>query len=576
MRPYYLLTSLLFILAIAPGLSAQTFVPVSAGIVGVGRSSVAWADFDLDNDLDLLVTGNTGSGPYVAAVYRNDAGVFININAGLTGIDNSSVAWGDYDADGDPDILATGRSSGSTKTFLYRNDNGAFIPVEAGFPDVGSYGSVSWGDYDGDSDLDALISGNYATRLFQNDNGTFTEVAVNLPAVSNCWVNMGDYDNDGDQDIFVMGDVGGWPVSVVCENEDGFYFSHDSTGIIPLSGGSASWYDYDRDQDLDVLVCGFDQYLEPKTYIFRNDGDYQFTNVWPGLAGAALGTAAWGDYDNDGDADVLITGQNAACGSLSSMVYRNDGNNNFNDINAPLDGAERGSAAWGDYDNDGDLDIIISGFNGSGLPSTRLYRNTGGSNVFSVNQVPETVTNMSSSINGNMVHLSWSPVIDNTTPTGGITYNMRVGTIPGGQDVMSAMADASGFHLVPQPGNIGNDTLWMLNLPDGTYYWSIQALDHGFAASDFSADEQFTITQVGIPVISSGPDCHFSENPFKDFIRIQCSRESTLQVFNSIGVRIYQAEKAMDHELNTSRWPAGSYHFRLTSAGSVTTRTLLK
>jgi len=557
-------------------IAAQSFVTVNAGIVGVGRSSVAWADYDLDNDLDLLVTGNTGSGPYAAAVYRNDAGVFNNINAGLTGIDNSSVAWGDFDADGDPDILASGRSSGSTKTFLYRNDNGVFTPVEAGFPNVGSYGCVSWGDYDGDSDLDALISGNYATRLFQNDGGLFSEVAVELPAVSNCWVNMGDYDNDGDQDIFVMGDVGGWPVAVLCENEDGFFFAHDTSGIVPLSGGSASWYDYDRDQDLDVLVCGFDQYLEPKTYIFRNDGDYQFTNVWPGIAGAALGTAAWGDYDNDGDADVLITGQNAACGSLSSLVYRNDGNNNFNDINAPLDGAERGSAAWGDYDNDGDLDIIISGFNGSGLPATRLYRNTAGTNSSSSNQVPEPVTGLLSSVNGNTVQLSWSNSSDNTTPEEGISYNLRVGTNPGGQDVLSAMADATGFHRVPQPGNVGNDTAWQLALPDGTYYWSVQALDHGFAASAFATEQQFTITQVGLPQFNSEPVVQFSPNPFGDPLHINCSTETAIEVFNTSGICIHRAEQARSHELNTSHWPSGVYYFRLSGRSSTQTRVLVK
>ncbi|MBK7028482.1 MAG: VCBS repeat-containing protein [Bacteroidales bacterium] len=88
--------------------NSQQFEVINAGIVGVGRSSVSWADYDKDGDLDILVTGNTGSGPYVAAIYRNDLGSFININAGLTGIDNSSVAWGDYDNDGDPDILATG------------------------------------------------------------------------------------------------------------------------------------------------------------------------------------------------------------------------------------------------------------------------------------------------------------------------------------------------------------------------------------------------------------------------------------------------------------------------------------
>ncbi|MBV5333858.1 hypothetical protein JZU57_01130, partial [bacterium] len=75
---------------------AQEFSLVDGGMVSVGRSSIAWGDYDGDGDLDALISGDHGSGPYVASVYRNDAGEFININAGLTGIYNSSVAWGDY------------------------------------------------------------------------------------------------------------------------------------------------------------------------------------------------------------------------------------------------------------------------------------------------------------------------------------------------------------------------------------------------------------------------------------------------------------------------------------------------
>lgn len=545
---------------------AQGFELVNAGFVGVGRSSVAWADYDKDGDLDLLLSGNTGSGPYVTAVYRNDNGTFININAGLTGIDNSSVAWGDYDNDGDPDILATGRSNGSTKTWLYRNDNGTFISVSTSFPDVGSYGSVCWGDIDGDNDLDAVISGNYASKLFKNINGSFSEESVSLPGVSNCWNNMGDYDNDGDIDIFIMGDVGGWPISAICKNEDGFFFEMDSTGIMPLSGGSASWCDYDNDRDLDVLVEGFDLYLEPKTYIFRNDGDMAFTNTWPGLPGAALGTAAWGDYDNDGDADVLITGQNAACGSLSSLIFRNDGNDNFMDINAPLDGAERGSADWGDYDNDGDLDIVISGFNGSGLPVTKLYRNTSHSNIYAANVAPGIPISLSTSLNNHQVTLNWQRSNDNNTPSEAITYNLKVGNCSGCQNVLSANVDITGNLLLPSPGNVGNDTSWMLNLPDGNYYWSVQALDHSFANSAFSEEQQFSITNVGLDTRDEKLEISISPNPFRDILQISTPEPCLVRIFNQEGKCIFQDQLNGSTQLYTTHWVSGLYYINVSGS----------
>ncbi|MBV5333859.1 VCBS repeat-containing protein, partial [bacterium] len=244
---------------------------------------------------------------------------------------------------------------------------------------------VAWGDYDGDNDLDILIAGAYSCRIYNNTAGVFTDIAAGLPAVSNCWADWGDFDNDGDLDVFVMGDLGGILISAVYRNDAGVFAEMPQAGIIPLAGGSASWCDFDHDRDLDLLITGFNEYLEPQTTIFSNLGNMEFMDVEPALIGASLATAAWGDYDNDGEADILLTGQNVGCGILSSMVYHNEGSTLFTDINADLDGAERGSAAWGDYDNDGDLDILISGITGSGTPATRLYANNAGSNMFSSN-----------------------------------------------------------------------------------------------------------------------------------------------------------------------------------------------
>jgi uncharacterized repeat protein (TIGR01451 family) len=100
--------------------------PADDALPGVSTSSVAWGDYDNDGDLDILLTGATGSP--VARVYRNEGGVFVAIDAAFTGVSYSSVAWGDYDNDGDLDILLTG-ATGSPVTRLYRNEECADLAV---------------------------------------------------------------------------------------------------------------------------------------------------------------------------------------------------------------------------------------------------------------------------------------------------------------------------------------------------------------------------------------------------------------------------------------------------------------
>ncbi len=545
---------------------SQEFTLQSAGLLNVGRSSQAWGDYDTDGDLDLLLSGDPVSAPYVLKIYHNDAGTFTDIDANLTGIYNSAVTWGDFDNDGDLDILATGRSASNSKTWLYRNKNGEFVAVNAGLPDIGSDGAVAWGDYDGDGDLDALIAGNYSCRIFNNDAGTFTDINAGLPPVSNCWVDWGDYDNDGDQDVFVMGDMGGILTSSIFRN-DKSTFTEVPADILPMCAGSASWCDADNDLDLDLIVCGFDEYLEPNTLIYQNLGEMQFLCMIPDMVKTALGTACWGDYDNDGDADVLLTGQNPACGSLSSHVYRNDGGFFFTDINANLAGTERGAAAWGDYDNDGDLDIVISGISGSGSPVTALYRNNMGSNTFQPNLPPEIPAGLVSTVSAHHVSLNWNHVTDNNTPASAVNYNLRIGKVPGGNDVMPAMSSADGTRLVTMPGNMTNDTAWSLSLPDGTYYWSVQALDHSFAGSQFAGEQQFTVLNVSTGKPQSTV-CLTANNPFKDQLIVQSQKNCSVEVRDSNGrLTGRSVNHSKFHQFDTSCWQTGVYFIK-SSAGN--------
>lgn len=556
---------------------AQQFTFFDAGLVNASRSSVAWADYDNDGDLDVLITGDKGSGPYIASIYRNNAGVFSNINAGLTGIYNSAVAWGDYDGDGDMDILATGRNVSNSKTFIYQNNNGLFTQKEMGLPNIGSDGAIAWGDYDNDGDLDILISGNYTCKVFNNNAGVFTSINANLPYISNCWVDWGDFDNDGLLDIFVMGDLGGILAARIYRNTQETFVEAPNTGIIPLIGGSASWADFDNDNDLDLLQNGFDEFLEPKTTIYSNIGNMEFLDISPGITNSALGTVAWADYDNDGDSDVLLTGQNLACGSMSSKVYRNDEDVLFADLNENLEGAERGSSNWVDFDNDGDLDILISGTNSNGSASTRMYRNNFGTNVFSSNQAPSIPENLTSSIDGHKVTLTWSASTDNISPSSSLTYNIRIGNEPGTQNIVSSMSNlTSGQRLLPKEGNAFNNSSWYLNLPDGTYYWSVQAVDQSYAASAFAPEQTFTILNVGLNV-SGKTQIMLYPNPVTNILYFQ-SNENFSYTIHTMDGKLKSDSRctAGTTQINTSNWMPGIYTIKMQMTSGMQIKRIIK
>ena len=124
----------------------------SISIIGVYASSVKWGDYDNDGDLDLLLTGYTGTN-WVSKIYKNNSDNTFTEQTGisLTGVYTSSVDWGDYDNDGDLDIVLTGGYySGSNQRIskIYRNngDNTFTEQTSISLPSV-SNSSVAWGEY---------------------------------------------------------------------------------------------------------------------------------------------------------------------------------------------------------------------------------------------------------------------------------------------------------------------------------------------------------------------------------------------------------------------------------------------
>jgi len=587
----------LFVMLMLSCLRGQniTFTDIDALLPGVWGNSV-WGDYDNDGDLDILLTGDS-SGTYITKVYRNNGNsTFTDINANLQGVAGSAV-WGDYDNDGDLDILLTGYINDSLYiSKVYRNNgNSTFTDINAGLEGL-NYSSGAWGDYDNDGDLDILltgvnISGSFSIIYRNNGNSTFTDINAGLQGVYCSSVAWGDYDNDGDLDILLTG--GG--TSEIYRNNGNSTFTDINAGLQGVSYSSVAWGDYDSDGDLDILLTGFyasggHSYMISNVY--RNNGNSTFTDINAGLQGAYISSVAWGDYDNDGDLDILLTGKNDTNGRFS-IVYRNNGNSTFTDINTGLQDVDNGSAAWGDYDNDGDLDILITGrTSASGESVSKVYRNDGGVyhwlNIFtkgtesnsygigakitcgSTNSQYREISSSSGWINGvahfglgnlnnvDQVQVCW-PKSGITDSYNQIQANQSLIIYEGNFPLISSIVPNGGEVL---PGASGQNNsypiTWSIeNLPTGTYHISLYySLDGGVTypnliAEDEPNDGSYTWT---VPNIASTS------------VRIK------IQVKNSSGVIIAEKNSSGNFTIDATP-PAGSISLASPVNGAWTSST---
>lgn len=471
----------------------QPFNDIGAGLTGASRSAVAWGDYDSDDDLDLIIGGD-GSGGIATKLYRNDDSSFTPISTSIPGVVDGSLAWGDYDKDNDLDILLTSWP-GTTK--VYRNDGGGAFVEAATLTGVWD-GAGEWMDADGDGDLDIIIVGYEPSvstpRLvfYRNDNGSFTFLHIEN-GYDKSFIADGDYDNDGDLDFLITGrDALLASKTIVFRNDGSFSFTKLDLGFIAVSGGSASWGDYESDGDLDLLLTGDDGF-SVYSRIYRNDSA-MFTDIAATLPGITRGNAAWGDCDNDGDLDILISG--FAPGPLS-RVYRNDSGSTFTDVSAGLHNVNDGMCAWADYNHDGKLDLVVTGYDAGGpVHVTKIYRNA----TVTSNTLPSIPSNLVTETNFgfNKVVLRWNRSTDAQTPSAALTYNIRIGDDPSEVNVISPTANpVSGFLKIVQSGNRGVDTSFTIDsLPFGNYLWSVQAIDHASAGSAFATTQSFFLADT--------------------------------------------------------------------------------
>jgi hypothetical protein len=311
----------------------------------------------------------------------------LDANSSIPGVGYGSIAFSDVDNDGDEDVLITGHTNNWVLiASLYLNDGAGNFSLVTGTPFAGVNNSfVAFSDIDNDGDEDVLITGSEdissIAELYVNDGlGNFSLVTgTPFPGLDDASFEFSDIDNDGDMDLLMVGSSDNGPIAELYKNDGlGNFSIVTGTPFSAADNGSIAFSDVDNDGDEDVLITGDNWNTDVLSELYINDGLGNFSLVTNTVfTHINRSSISFSDIDNDGDEDVLMTGRKLN-GMPSSELYKNDGLGNFSLVTGtPFTEVNLGSIAFADVDSDGDQDVFITGEDEFNDMISELYINNG-------------------------------------------------------------------------------------------------------------------------------------------------------------------------------------------------------
>jgi hypothetical protein len=414
-------------------------------------------------------------------------------------------AWMDYDKDGFLDLfIGNGGGYRPEPNDLYRNNgDGTFAEITEGLlvTEEASTGFASWGDYDNDGFPDLFVGSVEGTGYLHRNNGdgSFERMGggtIGIGPANGAGV-WGDYDQDGFLDLFVG--AGSGYSHLYHNNGDGTFSAvTDNPAVTNRSSAwSSSWADYDNDDRLDLFIAN----RSGPNLLFHNLGGGEFVRIQAGEivtdSDVSIG-AAWGDYDNDGFLDLLVANGGWINALGQNWLFHNNGDGTFTKITEGSLVTDRRpwvKGSWADYDNDGDLDLFVSTYG----PNNALYRNNG-DGTFSEITTGSLTHDGPNSLDGNeglALGAAWGDYDQDGFP------DLVVATIGGRNLLYRNNGNANHWITVQCEGRVSNRSAIGTKVRvqatiQGRTYWQMREISNGDGMSGNSLDACFGLGDAGI------------------------------------------------------------------------------
>ena len=508
--------------------SAKELIEYVAQNEGFKMGTAIAVDLNDDNRLDIVYGGGESFQVQHGGVRINTGNYSFAATQGIKRLNMNNLAAGDLNGDGHIDLIQAGWDFYNNYNAMLLNDGKGRL-TQHQLP-TGKNTSPACGiaDVNNDGLTDYFFVGNGKDNSFylQRYNHTFGDAVsrLELPdGMSNPSITYADFNNDQSVDICVLSSKNGGVFTRMYYNDGEGKFAETSVGFTEYgTRGAMAYADVNNDGYLDIAIGGqfageqwnataaegakiVTVYLNDKNGGFirkQQFSEYMFDNVTQPVR--------FCDWDNDGNADLIVTGWNMTQGNISRTdVFLNNGQGVFTKIQAGLPCVSEGAIELADFGNSGRNDILISGNCNSGYNGFSgdrriavLCRNLGDK----ANTPPTAPTGLVAEVGEKgSVTLEWGEGADAETPTKALSYNYYLRDLSTGLYMTFPNADVqTGKRRVSAMGNVWLNRSWTLqNLPAGTYAWSVQTIDAGYAGSAFAPEQTFTVVdgaEVLIPI----------------------------------------------------------------------------